>query len=71
MYSYALCIFLGALSFFVEEKQRRGELAMYVLPKGLESAWLTASSKGSFIPGILQKCFQVFSFELGIRTDRG
>jgi hypothetical protein len=45
-YSYALGGFLGALSLFVEEKRRRGELAMYVLPKGLESAWLTARGKG-------------------------
>jgi hypothetical protein len=55
-YSYALGGFLGALSLFVEEKRRR-ELAMYVLPKGLESAWLTARGKGwSFIPGILERC---------------
>jgi hypothetical protein len=45
-YSYALGGFFGALSLFVEEKRRRGELAMYVLPKGLESAWLTARGKG-------------------------
>ncbi|KIJ69733.1 hypothetical protein HYDPIDRAFT_142266 [Hydnomerulius pinastri MD-312] len=45
-YSYALGGFFGALSLFVEEKKRRGELAMYVLPKGLESAWLTARGKG-------------------------
>jgi hypothetical protein len=45
-YSYALGGFLGALSLFVEEKRRPGELAMYVLPKGLESAWLTARGKG-------------------------
>ena len=40
---------LGAasgLSLFVEEKRRRGELAMYVLPKGLESIWVTARGKG-------------------------
>ncbi|KAG0698472.1 hypothetical protein DFH29DRAFT_941165 [Suillus ampliporus] len=45
-YSYALGGFFGALSLFVEEKRRRGELAMYVLPKSLESAWLTARGKG-------------------------
>ncbi|KAH7922062.1 hypothetical protein BV22DRAFT_1071135 [Leucogyrophana mollusca] len=45
-YSYALGGFFGALSLLVEEKRRRGELAMYVLPKGLESAWLTARGKG-------------------------
>ncbi|EGN94945.1 hypothetical protein SERLA73DRAFT_187212 [Serpula lacrymans var. lacrymans S7.3] len=45
-YSFGLGGFLGALSLFVEEKRRRGELAMYVLPKGLESAWLTARGKG-------------------------
>ena len=40
---------LGAasgLSLFVEEKRRRGELAMYVLPKGLESIWVAARGKG-------------------------
>ena len=36
----------SGLSLFVEEKRRRGELAMYVLPKGLESIWLTARGKG-------------------------
>ncbi|KAG1771601.1 hypothetical protein EV702DRAFT_640426 [Suillus placidus] len=45
-YSYGLGGLFGALSLFVEEKRRRGELAMYVLPKGLESAWLTARGKG-------------------------
>ncbi|KAF9235562.1 hypothetical protein BU15DRAFT_77880 [Melanogaster broomeanus] len=45
-YCYALGGFFGALSLFVEEKRRRGELAMYVLPKGLESAWLTARGRG-------------------------
>jgi hypothetical protein len=55
-YSYALGGFLGALSLFVEEERRRGELAMSVLPKGLESAWLTAEARaGSFIPGILER----------------
>lgn len=37
---------LSGLSLFVEEKRRRGELAMYVLPKGLESAWTMARGKG-------------------------
>ncbi|KAG8957389.1 hypothetical protein FRC03_010200 [Tulasnella sp. 419] len=30
---------LSGLSLFVEERRRREELAMYVLPKGLESGW--------------------------------
>jgi len=34
------------LSLLVEAKRRRGELAMYVLPKGLESAWVMARGKG-------------------------
>lgn len=34
------------LSLFVEEKRRRAELAMYVLPKALESAWVMARGKG-------------------------
>jgi len=45
-YSFAIGGFISALSLFVEEKRRRGELAMYVLPKSLESAWLTARGKG-------------------------
>jgi hypothetical protein len=45
-YSYGFGGLFGALSLFVEEKRRRGELAMYVLPKGMESAWLTARGKG-------------------------
>lgn len=42
---YALGIITG-LSLFVEEKKRREELAMYVMPKGLESAWLMARGRG-------------------------
>lgn len=37
---------LSGLSLFIEERRRRGELAMYVLPKGLESAWTTARGHG-------------------------
>jgi hypothetical protein len=37
---------LCSLSLFVEESRRRGELAMYVLPKGLESAWVMARGRG-------------------------
>ncbi|KAH9854900.1 hypothetical protein C2E23DRAFT_816063 [Lenzites betulinus] len=37
---------LSGLSLFVEEKRRREELAMYVLPKGLESAWIMARGRG-------------------------
>ncbi|KAF9441977.1 hypothetical protein P691DRAFT_711032 [Macrolepiota fuliginosa MF-IS2] len=42
-------MFLGlasGLSLFVEEKRRRAELAMYVLPKGLESFWVTLRGHG-------------------------
>ncbi|KAG6841215.1 hypothetical protein C0991_000661 [Blastosporella zonata] len=38
--------FIAGLSLFVEEKRRRGELAMYVLPKGLESLWVMLRGKG-------------------------
>jgi len=34
------------MSLFLEAKRRRGELAMYVLPKALESAWVMARGKG-------------------------
>ena len=37
---------VSGLALFVEEKRRRGELAMYVLPKALESIWVTARGKG-------------------------
>ena len=37
---------LSGLSLFVEDKRRRAELAMYVLYKGLESAWVMARGKG-------------------------
>ena len=36
---------LSGLSLFVEEARRRPELAMYVLPMGLESAWVMARGK--------------------------
>ncbi|KAG6887779.1 hypothetical protein C0995_012802 [Termitomyces sp. Mi166 len=38
--------FMAGLALFVEEKRRRGELAMYVLPKGLESVWVMSRGKG-------------------------
>ncbi|KAF8627859.1 hypothetical protein AX15_004206 [Amanita polypyramis BW_CC] len=44
--SFWLIGFAAGLSLFVEEKRRRGELAMYVLPKGLESLWTAARGKG-------------------------
>ncbi|KAJ8095984.1 hypothetical protein PM082_015205 [Marasmius tenuissimus] len=37
--------FLAGLALFIEEKRRRAELAMYVLPKGLEATWLMATGK--------------------------
>jgi hypothetical protein len=44
--SFWLGGFLSGLSLFVEERRRRGELAMYVLPKGLESLWIALRGKG-------------------------
>ncbi|TBU28745.1 hypothetical protein BD311DRAFT_757898 [Dichomitus squalens] len=44
--SFFLGGLLSGLSLFVEEKRRREELAMYVLPKALESAWVMARGKG-------------------------
>ncbi|KAG6896019.1 hypothetical protein C0992_010888, partial [Termitomyces sp. T32_za158] len=38
--------FMAGLALFVEEKRRRGELAMYVLPKGLESVWVMLRGNG-------------------------
>jgi hypothetical protein len=37
---------LAGISVLIEAKHRRGELAMYVLPRGLESTWATARGKG-------------------------
>jgi len=42
--------FLSGLALFVEERRRRAELAMYVLPKALESTWKVARGKG-YLPG--------------------
>lgn len=41
--------FLNALSLFAEERKRRTELAMYVFPKALESAWASAR-KRAWVP---------------------
>jgi len=38
--------FFAGLALLVEARRRRGELAMYALPKGLESAWVMARGKG-------------------------
>lgn len=45
--------FLTCLSLFVEHSRRRTELAMYVLPKGMESAWSVARQRSwlPFVPG--------------------
>ncbi|KAI0337970.1 hypothetical protein BDW22DRAFT_1363556 [Trametopsis cervina] len=43
--SYWLGGLLSGMSLFVEEARRRPELAMYVLPKGMESAWVAARGK--------------------------
>ena len=42
-------VLLG-LALFVEDTHRRGELAMYVLPKGMESAWVMARGRGWVLP---------------------
>lgn len=45
--------FLTSLSLFVEHPRRRAELAAYVLPKGMESAWSVARKRSwvPFVPG--------------------
>jgi len=45
-YVYWMLGFSTCLSLFVEDKKRRGELALYVLPKGLESIWSIARQRG-------------------------
>jgi len=51
-FSFWLLGAMCALSLFIEESRRRAELAMYVLPKGLESAWSMMRNRGyvPFIP---------------------
>ncbi|KAJ3750554.1 hypothetical protein DFH05DRAFT_1467697 [Lentinula detonsa] len=44
-YSFFIPGLFSGLALFVEEKRRRPELAMYVLPKGLESLWIVATGK--------------------------
>ena len=44
--SYYLGGFLSGLSLLIEAPRRRPELAMYVLPKGLESGWRVARGQG-------------------------
>jgi hypothetical protein len=45
--------FSTCASLFLEHKKRRTELAMYVLPKGMESAWSVARQRSwvPFVPG--------------------
>jgi hypothetical protein len=52
---------LSGMSLFIEAKHRRPELAMYVLPKGLESVWREARGKGMVIgPKMYGKCLVCF-----------
>ncbi|KAJ7717024.1 hypothetical protein B0H16DRAFT_1612354 [Mycena metata] len=44
--SFWLPGFLAGLALLLEEERRRAELAMYVLPKGLESVWVAARGRG-------------------------
>lgn len=38
--------FLTGLALLIEDRRRRAELAMYVLPKALESLWVVARERG-------------------------
>ncbi|KAJ7126249.1 hypothetical protein C8R44DRAFT_122869 [Mycena epipterygia] len=38
--------FATGLALLIEDRRRRAELAMYVLPKGLESLWIAARGRG-------------------------
>lgn len=44
---YWIAGFCSGLSLFVEAERRRGELAMYVMPKALESIWVAARGKAN------------------------
>ncbi|GAA5973669.1 hypothetical protein JCM11641_005071 [Rhodosporidiobolus odoratus] len=50
---YWLSGFATCLALFIEEKKRRRELAMYVLPRGLESLWSVLRRRAyvPFVPG--------------------
>jgi hypothetical protein len=41
-----LCGLSTGLALLIEDPRRRAELAMYVLPKGLESLWVAARGQG-------------------------
>lgn len=57
---------LSGISLFIEAKYRRPELAMYVLPKGLESVWRMARGKGMVIgPKKYGECLVCFEPLLG------
>jgi len=47
--SFWVLAFSVGMSLFVEEPRRRAELAMYVLPRGLESAWSMMRNRG-YVP---------------------
>lgn len=67
-FSFATLGFLAGLSLFVEDPRRRAELAMYVLPKGLESAWTTARGKGYVMrTGKLGEALVGVSFYLAVQ----
>ncbi|KAF7318048.1 hypothetical protein HMN09_00312500 [Mycena chlorophos] len=45
-YSWWFAGLMTGLSLFFEDERRRGELAMYTLPKALESLWVVARGRG-------------------------
>lgn len=45
-YTWWLCGLSTGLALLIEDERRRAELAMYVLPKGLESLWVAARGQG-------------------------
>ena len=45
-FSFLFLGVLSGLSILIEDKRRRTELAMYVLPKGFESLWITLRGRG-------------------------
>ncbi|KAJ3124408.1 hypothetical protein HK100_011248 [Physocladia obscura] len=62
-YFYWLNGFLSSAAIFIEDEKRRSELAMYVLPKGLDALYQTLYSK-SWIFGIPH--FEVAMFGTGM-----
>lgn len=61
--------FAGSVSLFIEDKHRRGELALYVLPKALKSALIVSSEHFPLLRLILSwRAWKAVEIWLGMAT---